>query len=227
MVADVHFYSGSSIYYPANPVDQTFGCDYYFSGTNIVFTNRNDATRARFMIYAEDLSAPTSGTNKVLRQFTEGGVDVVQFLRPGSDDPPSFSDIIIDTRYPGTQILAEGYISVGTGQLTHEVNLPSGFFPMVKYMTVHGAGSKATFDQDSYTARSRIPFVKRLVMQSNYNTGDSTYCLLTSAKATFYTFKGNMVDYYREQDGNHTFHADYDSSPIVGIRYFIFGIPTP
>lgn len=67
------------------------------------------------MLYLEDNSAPTSGSYKVWRQFNDGTQDVVQFLRPGAANPPSWADIIIDTRWPAVQILAEGYFTVNSG----------------------------------------------------------------------------------------------------------------
>jgi hypothetical protein len=111
---DVHFYTGSTIMYPNNPVDLKFGAEYWFDGTRIYF-DATQAMRARFMLYLEDNSGPTSGTYNVLRQFNDGTQDVVQFLRPGAANPPSWADIIIDTRWPQVQVLAEGYFNVTSG----------------------------------------------------------------------------------------------------------------
>ncbi|WP_429126221.1 hypothetical protein [Ensifer sp. 4252] len=82
-VLDVHFYDSAAIMYPSNPQVLDFGAEYWFDGTDIGF-NATKAMRARFMLYLEDTSAPTGGSNKPLRTFTEGGVDVVQLLRPWS-----------------------------------------------------------------------------------------------------------------------------------------------
>ncbi len=229
ILADVHFYSGSTIFYPCNPTNFNFGPNYYFSGTKIIFTPRNGATRARFMIYLEDEVAPSSGSNKVWRQFNDGTQDVVQFLKPGSANPPRFSDIIIDTRWPAVQILDEGYFTVGNGQLTHVRSFDgSGMFPMVKYMTVHGAG--AANGGAHWSSMVRVPFVKTMVVDDDYRGGDSSYCTLTSSAATFHTFKGNYADRYRDDDNpedDYPYVTEYPPWPIVGIRYYVLGIPTP
>ncbi|MGK9199418.1 hypothetical protein [Sinorhizobium meliloti] len=221
---DVHFYTGSTIMYPNNPVNLTFGAEYWFDGTRIYF-NATQAMRARFMLYLEDNSAPTSGTYNVLRQFNDGTQDVVQFLRPGAGNPPSWADIIIDTRWPQVQILAEGYFNVTSGN-GNVVDIPfdgAGMFPMVKYMTYHGGGSNFNTNS-SWQNRVRMPFLDILKYgyQGQSHTGNSTYCELTANNARFRTFRGNVGDYYEGDDFEwHTDGAD----PPSGIRYYIFGIP--
>lgn len=230
VIADVYFYKGTTPFYPANPDDLTYGADYYFEGSSIKFENYTSAGRARFMIYAADNSAPTSGSNKVLRQFTENGVDVVQFVRPGSANPPSFADIAIDTRWPAVQLLDEGYFAVTNIMAPKEIIVPNsaGMFLMVKYMTVHGAHPA---EYDGFDRAVRVPFVKTFVL--NYNgsgaensCGDCTYCKIESGKVTFYTYRGRPGDYYQDLDhGSVNMRADPVPYPVNGIRYYILGIP--
>ncbi|MCY1361595.1 hypothetical protein D9M69_482650 [compost metagenome] len=229
---DVHFYDSATIMYPSNPQVLDFGAEYWFDGTNIGF-NASKAMRARFMLYLEDTSAPTGGSNKVLRKFTEGGVDVVQLLRPGSADPPSWKDIVIDSRRPQVQILAQGYFAVGAGNdLITDIPFDgTGMFPMVKYLTQHGAGNGASLGQNnlpmSWSALWRLPFVKRLRYIYNFNqlhAGESTYCELTSSNARFHTFAGNVGDYYNRSDSPGNWRTSGAYAPI-GIRYYIFGSP--
>jgi hypothetical protein len=226
VVADVHFYTGSTIYYPARPTDLDFGSRYYFSGSKIIFVNDGGAHRARFVIYVEDESVATSGGNKVLRQFASDGENVVQILRPGAAATPSWADIIIDSRWPAFQLLEEGSFTVSSGVQTETITFDaSGFFPMVKYMTVHGAGSRAS---ETWAKRIRLPFVKRLIIDpgtlAGRDAGDSSYCTLTSSQAVFYTFRGNVVDFWNENSFGDT-SSEGDDNPITAIRYFIFGIP--
>ncbi len=227
---DVHFYDSATVCYPSNPQDLDFGAEYWFDGSLIGF----DATkpmRARFMLYLEDTSPPTGGSNKVLRQFTDGG-QVVQLLRPGSADPPGWADIVIDSRWPQVQILAQGYFSVpgGNGVITDIPFDGTGMFPMVKYLTHHGAGDGSSLGQSnlpmSWTALWRLPFVKRLkyFYSGQAHAGESTYCELTSNNARFYTFAGNVGDYYNRGDSPGTWRTSGAYAPI-GIRYYIFGIP--
>src|SRR5690606_18864813 len=101
-VADVHFYQGGTIYYPAEPtgLEVKFGAEYWFEGSLIRFNNQFVACRARFIIYANGTQGGTSGNNDVIKQFTAGGQDVVQILRPGAGANPTFADIVIDSRWP-------------------------------------------------------------------------------------------------------------------------------
>ena len=232
-VADVFFYQGSTITFPANPVapQGIYGSEYWFDGSLIRFNNAYAACRARFIIYATGTDAPTSGDNDVLRQFEVGGQNIVQILRPGAGDEPNFSDIVIDSRWPCIQILKEGYISVGNGELTHTIDFDgTGCFPIVKWMTVHGAG--ANDGPNSWSKRVRAPFIN---ICANYDVGwnsnvggNSTYCTLSASQAVFRTFKGNPIyRYYKNSAdyGQSIVTYEYDPSPILGIRYYILGIP--
>lgn len=237
-VADVFFYQGSTIYFPGNPVTVSgdsvglYGAEYWFDGSLIRFNNTYAACRARFIIYANSTEAPTSGDNDVLRQFDDGTQNVAQILRPGAADPPNFSDIVIDSRWPCIQILADGYMPVGTGELTHTIDFDgTGCFPIVKWMTVHGAGSQAGVFS-SWSKRVRQPFIN---VCGNYKGGwstniggDTTYCTLTANQAVFRTFKGNPVRRYYLNSANwdnNVVTYEYDPNPITGLRYYILGIP--
>ncbi|MCM2472162.1 hypothetical protein HGO38_01555 [Rhizobium sp. CG5] len=236
-VVDLHFYqSGGNIIYPSPPLNVEFGAAYWVDGTKIRFANANAACRARFLVIAADTEGPTSGTNKVLRQFTSGGENVVQFLRPGAGSSPSFADIVIDSRWPCLQIVKEGYFSVSVGDdLTHMVTYDaSGMFTFVKYMTVHGSGSyfaTGSLEVD-FTKRVRVPTTGKCAYynggwQGYADTGNSSYCVYDNDSAVFHTFRGNPVrKYYRDTEDydNNVVTVDYDPSPIVGIRYYIFGI---
>ncbi|MDX0218607.1 hypothetical protein GOC40_11455 [Sinorhizobium meliloti] len=223
---DVHFYTGSTIYYPWTPnLGDGVGADYWFSGSRIYF-NASGAMRARFMLYLDAGDSPTSGSNRVLREFTEGGQDVVQLLRPGSANPPSWADIVIDTRWPCVQIIAEGYFNVAVGSpLETVINFDAaGMFPMVKYMTKHGGGSEQNFG--SWQEAIKLPSVRQRVYSSNSNfeCGDSSHCRLTQTSATFVTNRGQPGDYYNDADDPGTWRTD-GADNVLGIRYYILGIP--
>lgn len=223
---DVHFYTGSTIYYPWTPnLGDGVGADYWFSGSRIYF-NASGAMRARFMLYLDAGDSPTSGSNRVLREFTEGGQDVVQFLRPGSANPPSWADIVIDTRWPCVQIIAEGYFNVAVGSpLETVINFEAaGMFPMVKYMTKHGGGSEQNFG--SWQEAIKLPSVRQRIYSSNSNfeCGDSSHCRLTQTSATFVTNRGQPGDYYNDADDPGTWRTD-GADNVLGIRYYILGIP--
>ncbi len=236
MVAlDVHFYNSATIMYPCNPQLNNFGAEYWFDGTRIGF-DASTGMRARFMLYLEDNSPPTSGSNKVLRQFNDGAQDVVQILRPGSADPPGWADIVIDSRWPQVQILAQGWIDTVAGNgVAYDIPFDgTGMFPMVKYITTHGAGRGGSAAPGglnqlltSWTNVYRLPFVKRLKYTAPGNqshAGESTYCELTQNNARFWTFAGNVGDYYNRRDSPGSWRTE-GATPPLGIRYYIFGIP--
>ncbi|MCT7665656.1 hypothetical protein [Shinella kummerowiae] len=218
----------AAIFYPMKLTGNNdgYGIDYWADGTRIWFDNTQRACRARFIAYAADPMGPSSGTNKVWRQFTEGGEVVTQFLRPGAAAIPRFSDIIVDSRRPVIQILADGYFDVpdhtgswGTPTETVVNYDAAGFFPFVKYMTVHGSGLEEEV---------RVPRVNRRYQNSLSTgglSGDGSYCQYSGSTARFYTAKGRpRYTLYNESTG---ITHRYDDKPIVGIRYFVLGIPTP
>jgi hypothetical protein len=237
--ADVIVYQGGTIFYPTNPLstETEYGADYYFSGSSLVFSNPFGAARARFIVYALDDSAPSAGDNDVWREFNDGARDVLQFLRPGAAKPPRLSDIMVDSRWPQVRILNQGYIDVsgssGAAQWAVALNT-SGLFPFVKYVTVHGGGSGVRLGNFSGTISGRVKapytvygyFDTADAGKSYYTAGDSTYCQLTSTEARFFTYRGLPTRRYLSGGSNiSNLVNEYDPTPIVGIRYYILGIP--
>lgn len=221
--------SASEIHYPMklSEGNSNYGVEYWTDGSLIRFNNTKKACRARFIVYGYDPQGPSSGANDVLRQFDDGGENVVQFLRPGAAANPRFSDIILDSRRPVIQILADGYFDVPThtGSLATPtattVNYDAaGFFPYVKYMTVHGSG---------LSEEIRAPRVNRRFQNSLSDgglSGDGSYCKYSQTEATFFTAKGRpRYTFYRPSTGEIV--NIMDEKPIVGIRWFVLGIPLP
>lgn len=230
-VADVHFYDGGTISFPASPSSNPYGAEYWFDGSRMLFNNADRGCRARFIVIAFDETPATAGDNEVLRQFDWNGQNVVQFLRPGSSANPSFADIALDSRWPCLQILAEGYLPVsGDGHQTYQVNFNGdGVFPMVKYMTVHGGGGDSV---SSWSRRVRPPFVSmigldRIPAPTPQVAGDCTYADLYANHVIFHTYRGLPVRSYYNSSSD--FDAgrvsyEYDNS-LQGLRYYILGIP--
>lgn len=196
-LVDVHYYVGSDIYYPASPTDLAFGGEHWISGGKLYFNNQS-ACRASFIVYAFDNTPQTVGMNDVYRQVEIDGQDVMQLLRPGASADPSFADIVLDSRWPCLQILKEGFISVGSGNLQHTINFNGGddVFPMVKYTTVHGAQSSSGASISKSVRQPRVA-IGRLTHGGSvhiqpFQCGDSTYCRLTNSQAVFYTARGRQ-----------------------------------
>lgn len=230
----VNFYTGSTVVYPANPLDVQSGADWRIAGDRLYFSNPNAACRARFMVIAIDNSPQTSGNNDVLRQFDVGGENVVQFLRPGAGINPSFADIIIDSRWPAISMLAQGYFGVAGGAQNTSIPIDTtNFYPIVRYMTVHSGYGGESGGENSYSKMIRPPITARY--RVNHPTvgfpwrdsGDSSYVTIQSNAAVFTTFSGAAA-YARVVDnggGSYSISYTYPSSPVIGIRYYIFGIP--
>lgn len=237
LVVDISAYQGSVIYYPTSPLssDVSFGVRYQIvGGTTVRLNNPYSSCRARVVVIAEDASAPTAGDNDVIREFNDGTRDVFQLLRPGAANPPTLADVIIDSRWPALRIIREGTIALTNGNGV-EYSVPfdsSGLFPIVKYMTVHGAGGNAQFT-GSFAKRVRSPFTKRIYASGTgapgtITAGDTTYCRLTATEARFYSFRGNFISYdcnSRTTSPGYEFSANSDPNPPTHIRYYILGIP--
>lgn len=230
-VADVHFYDGGTISFPASPSSSPYGAEYWFEGSKMRFNNTDRGCRARFIVIAFDETPATAGDNEVLRQFDWGGQNIVQFLRPGASGNPSFADIALDSRWPCLQILAEGYLPVsGDGHQTYQVNFNGdGVFPMVKYMTVHGGGGDSL---SAWSKRVRAPFVSmigldRIPAPTPQVAGDCTYADLYANHAVFHTYRGLPVRSYYNSSSDYDsgrVSYEYDNS-LQGLRYYILGIP--
>ncbi|WP_107339179.1 hypothetical protein [Agrobacterium pusense] len=230
----VNFYTGSTIIYPANPHDAPSGADWRIAGDRLYFSNPNGACRARFMVVAYDQTPPTAGNNDVYRMFTVNGEDVIQFLRPGAGDPPAFADIIVDSRWPAISLLAQGYFGVGGGAQNTSIPIDTtNFYPIVRYMTVHSGYGGQNGGDESYSKMIRPPITARYRLNHPSlgftwrDSGDSSYVTIQPNAAVFTTFSGNPA-YARLIDnggGSYTVAYNYPSSPIIGIRYYIFGIP--
>lgn len=218
--------TASNIFYPMklNQDENPYGVEYWFDGNLIRFNNTRRACRARFIAYGADTLGPSSGSNKVFRQFSSGGENVAQLLRPGSADPPRWSDIILDTRRPVIQIIADGYFTVPTapsfGVNATTVNYDAtGFFPYIKYMTVHGSG----LDMEVRAPAVNCRFQNSL--STGGLSGDGSYCKYNTTSATFYTAKGTPAYIYYSAGGGGSIKTVYDDKPMVGLRWFVLGIP--
>jgi len=241
IVVDVLMYKGSTIVFPASiPNDEDdYGCPYRVNGQTIEFSNSGSAIRARFIVIAQDNSAPTSGTNKVFRQVVIGGKTVIQFLRPGAADPPSLADVIIDSRWPCLQIIKTGVFDIpasGGAPANTDIAFDStGLFPFVKFHTIHPAGL-LPYSNSLGTVNSPVTVQKLIRMpqvaagfvrngssgaKTSYISGETAVCQLSANLARFTTYRGGPYRMLYD-DGVVTRAV---RNPATKIRYYIFGIP--
>lgn len=225
----VFFYVGSTILYPFDPREASVGAEYWFDGTRIMFSNGFLACRVRYIVLSSDQTPPTSGSNRVFRKFSYNGERHFQLIRPGAGDPPAFGDILVDTRWPVPQIIKQGYIPVTTnGPATHAITYDgTGMFPLILYTTHHGAGSEAG---DSWSEEVRLPFMTMVRWQALGGTsgpgapgGNATYVTYNNNSAVFRTYRGQPVN--RWISASNGLQIEYDPAPIMGIRYYVLGIP--
>src|SRR5690606_33369761 len=74
----------------------------------------------KYIVFGNDMSAPTTGGSQVQRTLAGNHV---QFKKPGSSDTnPSLNDILIDTRFPMLQVIAEEYIPISSFSTGNVVN---------------------------------------------------------------------------------------------------------
>jgi hypothetical protein len=226
---DCHFYEGGAIYYPRQPVGFALPAVFRKSGTAIEFLNPGPPCRARFLIYASGKTDQTYGQNDVLRQFTDGGGNnVVQFLRPGASANPSFADIVIDSRWPVVKIVKQGYFNVPDGAAESTISYDaSGMFVFMRWCTLHGGGSSGNgVNRWTWSKFVRPP---EFTLWSTDNGpvsvgGNTTICRYDNSSATFYSYRG-LPKYQRYP--NSTPETVYDTAPIIGIRYYVFGVAIP
>ncbi len=222
-LVDLIFYEKSSaITYPAAATEGwDFGAEFWIDGDRLYFENPDSAMRARYMVLSQDERAKTAGDYEVLRQFTWNGEQHVQFLRPGAKNPPSLADIALDSRWPTVQILKEGYIPVSSGgsgdHREHKVSFDStGFFPYVKFMVHLGKSGR------TYTEGVMLPYIRYQRLNRSFS-GDCCYCIYGKSSVTFHTYKGRPEYVYLLDGKQREQSVDVN---ILGLRYYVFGIPT-
>lgn len=220
-VEQATYNAGITFPFPYNLyIDDSWNFEYEISGTKVILHNDKGINyRVRYMVLASDAEGKTTGTNDVFRKIEIGGEQVLQILRPGASATPSLADIIIDSRWPSIPILKEGYIDVGVGDLTHTINFdnPRNLFPFVKFSVVRAGPGGMNL--------AVPPIIRKRINNpgSDYERlgGDTTYCdLLSNTQIRFSTFRGRRIE-FRPGSGTTT----YDAYPVIGIRYYILGIP--
>ncbi|KGE01008.1 hypothetical protein [Rhizobium sp. YS-1r] len=231
MVCDILQYEQDEIRYPISGYFTVMNCEYWFSGTKLYIYNPQTASRARYLVFSRNAAEPTSGNNNVLRQFNDGTQDVVQFLRPGAGNDPSLADIILDSRWPALQMLAEGYIpvsaqsnkvppSVNTGIAVDVPFDGAGFFPFVKF-SLH-------MQNGFYGEKVQAPSARLIESYNNsfrYVAENTVFCVLTGNNARFISYEGNPIS--ERHSTSSGWQYDYSANTLLGIRYYILGIPAP
>lgn len=99
--------------------------EYTIAGNGITIYNSGQyAVTIKYIVFGNDMSSPTTGGSQVQRTLAGNHV---QFKKPGSSDTsPSLRDILIDTRFPMLQVIAEGYIPISSFSTANRVDIMYG-----------------------------------------------------------------------------------------------------
>jgi hypothetical protein len=212
------------------------------SGSTITITNTSDyEITIRYAVCSADKSGFTSGGSKILLRDNDGAQDYVQIKRPGSSDTsPSLNDIMIDTRLSYLPILDEGYLTYPddftalTGGDRYKGNMvasvsfenPDGILPFVKCGVVFAGDDSLELKLGNntnplhpitYWGSHKIGYGGSW---DNRCEGTSTWAEIVSDTSVNFYASGTNPFFY---SGGST--ASFGSD-VVGLRYYIFGIPS-
>lgn len=223
--------SGDPVTFPmVTPTDiakeKNVQMEYLVSPTGVtVYNTGTQAWKMRYMMIAADLSAPTTGGRKILRQ----GPDYVQIKKNGSSDTaPSLSDIMFDSRMAHVPIVAEGYLTKAMmteaptsnyGDRAKTITFPnSGFLPFVKMAITYEDGA---IRSPEFNLIKTYGAMGGLSGWNNMANSTSTPALITNTSVKFHMATSH-IGYVGASDS-----GPYSRVYInpVGIRYYIFAIP--
>lgn len=217
-------------YFTQNVSD--FGVFYEVVDGDLSFTNQSGYPLVITYLFfnTDPVQGPSSGGSQVMYRGNDGTQDFIQIKRPGSSDVAVRpDDILLDTRFPTLHILKEGWLpyasfsatggaEVYTGRQRCDVAIdpiPAGLIPFVKYVTVF----------PDYIVEPACTFGLAETNTGNLNYGPSRQ----SSLCRMY-LDGNVLMFYLNA-GSWTYRDNtgyVGSSPDpLGIRYYLFGIPTP
>lgn len=182
-----------------------------------------------YFVFNVDATGISEGGSQVIYQGNDGEQDYIQIKPPGTSDPASRpNDILLDTRFPTLHILSEGWLPIGDfvdapggeqqllGRKCFDVTFDdAGLIPFVKYTIV--------WADAIVPPRMTIWYSFTGFYQWGPPNNQSALCRLRPGVARFYLNPGNWSRMV--QSGNIGV-ATYDLPDPLGLRYYIFGIPT-
>lgn len=206
-----------------------FNIQYWVEGNQLVLYNNGTFPAVVTYIVLNASRDPTStGGSQVFYKGNDGTHDFCQIKKPGTSDPASRpNDIVLDTRLPTLHILKEGWLPAGSFAASVEQALGTRYYDV------------------EFDAAGMIPFVMFRTVFPDYilppalavyysyyapngplgASSQSSICRLSSNTARFFLNNGSWVA-YGANSGNQPV-ALYGGQEAQGIRYYIFGIPTP
>lgn len=183
---------------------------------------------ARYIVFGTDDNPVSSGSTKLVGVYNDGSEDYIQIRRPGSDEPPTLQDILLDTRFPYCPIIAEGWVSIPDDEPFEEVVSFSNDGSFKPYPIFAVRINRNTDNSKFFEGGC----VKRIVQfdQSQGGsfgwagqlTGDSCYAEITDTSVTFKAFPENPSSVQYLTSGGWT---DRYIRTIDGLRYYVLALP--
>lgn len=202
---------------------------YTMNASSVTLTNAgDDALIVRYMLLADDASDPSTGGSRVMFRGNDGVQDFVQIKRPGSSDTgPRLNDIMLDTRLASLQLVAEGYLaaaaftetptSVAYGTQAKTISFANnGFKPFVKYTVV--------FPNEIRQPVTRLLRSFLVSGPNNVQANIGTVAIVNNTSVKFHMAPGNPTSL--TLNASDQVESRYTDPDPIGIRYFIFAIPT-
>lgn len=214
------------VWLPAWPDDPAlfYNVLYRVVGSTLEFQNTSStAVWVRYVVQSADDLGPSAGTAKVF----ESGPGQTVFRRPGSAGI-RLRDIILDSRLAYLPIVQQAWVPFssfyGTGGAapgTHQYAAtwpnPGNFKP---YLLAKVARQHKTAGHIVYQ-----DFFAKWIETYRYFSDSTFMAYLHDGGATFYASDGNRTeDAWRVDGGSYRTRAS--SYTTIGIRYYVFAIPT-
>jgi hypothetical protein len=212
--------------WPENPA-LFYNVQYRINGSTLeLYNTSSTAVWVRYVVMAADSLAPSVGTNKVF----DRGLDYLVIRRPGSAGT-RLKDTIVDSRLSYLPIVQQAWVpfssfadsgghQAGTHYWATSWANPGNFKPYVlaKVARQNKNNPAQIVYQDFYG--------KFLEISSQNRFSDSTFmCQLTDTSATFFASNGGRWEDAWSLDGG-AFRGRSSSYQTIGIRYYVFAIPT-
>lgn len=210
--------------------NDAFDVSYEIDGNDVIIHNEGTGpVIVTYAIYNASEDPPSTGGSLIMFRGNDGTQDFIQIKKPGTSDPASRpQDILLDTRLPTIHILAEGFIPAasftdpaentnGLGKYAKEITFNAGgMIPFVKYALV--------FDNHILTPMCSL-YYRWAGGSPTWGppSNQSSLCRLTSSSAKFWINSGNWSTL--SYSGGVVSQV-YNGPDPIGIRYYIFGIPT-
>lgn len=212
---------------PFGEINEGALVEHRVAGGNVEFRNLSSKTlEVRYFVLAEGTTPQSVGSAKVLERLPDGNVVI---RKPGTAGT-SLRDTILDTRLPFVPIVAQGFIPwtafVGSDTATRGTHMALVNFdnPGAKFRPHPIWVAKLQRIAAPNDIIFRDPNAVFLTAASPDRFGaQSVMCQVQDTQVKFYAWRGSTNPTLVETG---PYNIEYDPYQWIGIRFFIFAIPT-